>query len=159
MLHYLENMFWGIFLILLPFMSFNRWYGIQLNPQCMGIDLKYVIWFSFFLGIFFCVNEYKSYYIAMNLSFVMTSILHIQWFSIFPVTHGLGLFSFLAHLAIGMLFYVLNQFIITFQFIPLSTSWVGWLNLSGILIITRQINILGYWWTSWHNLIWHCYNF
>ena len=114
---------------------------------------------SHFFWAYSSVSMNTNLIIAMNLSFVMTSILHIQWFSIFPVTHGLGLFSFLAHLAIGMLFYNLNQFIITFQFIPLSTSWVGWLNLSGILIITRQINILGYWWTSWHNWIWHCYNF
>ena len=32
-----------LILILLILVSFNRWFGIQLNPQFMGIDIKYVI--------------------------------------------------------------------------------------------------------------------
>lgn len=141
MLHYLENMFWGIIVILLPFLSFNRWFGIQLNPQFMGIDLKYVTWFSFFSGHILLCQWIQIILYSNEFEFVMTSILHVQWFSIFPVT--LMDWAFSHFLPTWHVFYILNQFIITFQLIPLSTSWVGWLNLSGILIITHQINILG----------------
>lgn len=54
-------------------------------------------------------------------------------------------------------FVIPDQFIIIFQLISLSTSWVGWLNLFGI-IITCQPNILGYWWIWWSTIIWHCYS-
>lgn len=36
-------LFWSIMLTSLPFLPFNRWFGVQLNPSFLGIDLKYVI--------------------------------------------------------------------------------------------------------------------
>lgn len=85
----------------------------------------------------------------------------LSWFpfSIFPV-HS-WIWPFFISCSPIMLFHIPYQFIITFQFNPLVNimsrmAWFIW--HSYILIVTGQHNILGYWWTWWHNWIWHFYS-
>lgn len=103
---------------------------------------------------------YSSMFANKNLTvYLWLSLLLWLLFSTYNVspsflcTQGLGLFSFLASMSLRDSWSV----IIIFQLISLSTSWVGWLDLFGI-IITCQPNILGYWWIWWSTIIWHCYS-
>lgn len=46
---------------------FNRWFGIQLNPHFMGIDLKYVIYSSLLLFSYphLCINELQNWMVFL----------------------------------------------------------------------------------------------